>query len=80
MTPSHHVYILTTIDSDGDTWILNVCDTLGTAQYARLRHASQLVLDGHAPNVDEAIDSRQLRIAYYQIEDRAALERSYSPK
>jgi hypothetical protein len=80
MTSSNHVFIVTTIDSDGDTWILHVCDALDTAQLARHRFASQLVLDGHAPDMDTAIDRRQLRIAYHQIEDRAALERSYSPK
>lgn len=80
MTTSDHVYILTTIDSDGDTWIVNVCDTLDAAQRSRVLMAKQLVLDGHAEDVEDAIFRRQLRIAYYRVEDRAAVEKAYSPK
>jgi len=80
MTSLNPVFIVTTVDSDGDTWIVHVCDTLDTAQLARRALAKQLVLDGHAPDMDAAIDKRQLRIAYHHVEDRAALERSYSPK
>lgn len=80
MTSTDHVFLVTTVDSDGDTWIVHACDALDTAQYARLRHAKQLMLDGIAPDIDTAIDRRQIRIAYHKIEDRAAVERSYSPK
>lgn len=79
MTSTDHVFLVTTIDSDGDTWIVHACDALDTAQLARLRHAKQLVLDGLYYDMDAAIDGRQIRIAYHKIEDRAALDRAYSP-
>jgi hypothetical protein len=80
MTPTDHVYIVTTIDSDGDTWVLHVCATQDAAQYARVKHANQLVLDGYYTGIDEAIDGRHIRIEFHKIEDLTAVSKSYSPK
>lgn len=78
MTTTDHVYIVTTTDSDGDTWIVDACDTLDTAQYARLMYAERFVLDGLYPDVESAIDSRRIRIAYHKIETRDDITNYYS--
>lgn len=75
-----HIYILTSIDSDGETWVVNVCDTLDTAQRARDLFALQLVNDGICSNVDAAIDGRQMRISASRIQSRAAIDAEYSAK
>lgn len=77
MPKPHPVFIVTTIDSDGDTWIVHVCDTLDTAQHARLRYAAHLVNEGIFPTVDEAIDSRHMRIAYHTVETREDVDSQY---